>query len=75
METVLIWLGSGFAFSFGVYFGAWSCRRRDSELAKQQSNANDLLLERNVIGLRQAEALEQIAKLIESEIDSEKGAN
>ena len=62
--TILIWLGSGFAFAVGVCLGAFLMRLVWRDRGKAERNlddANDLLRKRNEIGERQAEALEVIA--------------
>ena len=62
--TILIWLGSGFAFAVGFIVGmcimgrAMSNEKKNNDLAAE---VNALLRERNAIGERQAAALEQIA--------------
>ena len=63
MTTILIWLGSGFAFAVGVVFGAWLMRRANgsADAAEVNRKANEALQERNAIGREQVEALKQIA--------------
>lgn len=61
MTTVLIWLGSGFAFAVGFFAGARVAHIAKGTNDKQGEQANEHLAERNRIGLRQAEALENIA--------------
>ena len=60
MTTMLIWLGSGFAFAIGFLCGVLVI----GALTKKQpvvDKATEALLERNQIGLQQAHALEEIA--------------
>jgi uncharacterized membrane-anchored protein YhcB (DUF1043 family) len=62
--TILIWLGSGFAFAVGVCLGAFLMRlvwRDRGKAERNLADANDLLRKRNEIGERQAEALETLA--------------
>ena len=67
METILIWLGSGFAFAVGVVFGAFLMRsvlknRSDStdrQTELMQASA-DLLKERNDIGRETAATMNKI---------------
>lgn len=70
MLTILIWLGSGFAFAAGFCAGLWfftlTVRRQTDNTAKQDV-ANDLLRERNDIGRRHAVALERMAKTLEEQ--------
>lgn len=56
--TILIWLGSGFAFAVGVALGVFVMRQRDStEMA-------DLMRERNELDRQKIEAMNRIeAKL------------
>ncbi len=67
MGTILIWLGSGFAFGVGVVCGiamfkfAGGNSARDEEYAKNQAKTLELLEQRNEIGRRQIEAMEEIA--------------
>jgi hypothetical protein len=65
MLTVLIWLGSGFAFSVGVAVGAWAMSRRAATVANDNTKAEKLLAERNEIGLRQCKAMESIGTTLE----------
>lgn len=64
METIIVWLGSGFAFAIGILAGAMLAgfilrdRRKADEVTE---HVNDLLKERNAIGERQVRALERIA--------------
>ncbi len=60
METILVWLGSGFAFAVGIGVGAWLVRTMKVP-DKWADRSADLLEARNAIGLREAEALEKIA--------------
>lgn len=63
LTTILIWLGSGFAFAAGFGFGVWFLvRNQDKGLAKQTL---EVLKERNVIGFQQAEQLKRIADIAE----------
>lgn len=62
--TILVWLGSGFAFAVGVIVGMCIMGRAMSNEKKNNAitdEVNALLRERNAIGERQAAALEQIA--------------
>jgi uncharacterized membrane-anchored protein YhcB (DUF1043 family) len=67
--TILIWLGSGFAFAVGVIFGIiitgliWKDRKKADDIAAE---VNALLKERNEIGSRQADALERVADAVET---------
>lgn len=70
MTTILVWLGSGFAFAVGVCFGADLMRRLASEsstigIIDIQKRANELLEERISVGERQAEYLRQIADTLQ----------
>lgn len=67
MATILIWLGSGFAFAVGVVFGAWLMRRANGSADAVEVNrkANEALQERNQIGREQVAALERIASALE----------
>ncbi len=74
LSTILIWLGSGFAFAIGVFFGAWLMKstKADNQHAMDKADmhaaeVNALLAERNSIGIRQAEAMERIADVIEGQ--------
>lgn len=65
MTTILIWLGSGFAFAVGVCVGVWLMTVRDRSLKRagdSAQEATDLLRERNEIGKRQLAALETLAE-------------
>lgn len=68
METILIWLGSGFAFAIGVCVGAWCSRRINGNEAERK--VNDLLKERNEIGWEQVKSLDRIAEVIERKGES-----
>lgn len=63
--TILIWFGSGFAFSVGIFIGAclMALAARDQ---KGCDDANSLLRLRNEIGERQVAALERIAAYLEN---------
>lgn len=61
MLTILIWLGSGFAFAVGIAVGVWMCRGDGAKQAAHAMATNSLLQERNKIGERQAAALERLA--------------
>jgi len=67
MVTILIWLGSGFAFAVGIFFGAWAMRKAGGGLdaVKVNEKANEALQERNTIGREQVAALERIAEVLE----------
>ena len=70
MTTILIWLGSGFAFSAGVCFGAWLMRatwKRPKDVLDVERKATEALLERNEIGREQVAALERIAATLEEQ--------
>jgi hypothetical protein len=64
MTTILIWLGSGFAFSVGLITGfiimGLSYRKRPD--LDDSRKATEALLERNEIGRQQVKALEAIAR-------------
>lgn len=68
MVTILIWLGSGFAFSVGVVVGA-RIMLMPGKAAQAAMDANEksiaALLERNKIGSEQLSALERIASSLE----------
>lgn len=60
--TIVIWAGSGFAFSLGIMTGIWmmkSAGHTGQSIA--QERMQEALDERNKIGIRQAEQLERIA--------------
>ena len=68
MATILIWLGSGFAFGVGFCIGIWINtltlkRRKDNDSVVQK--ANNLLSERNEIGREHLAAFERIASALE----------
>lgn len=68
MATILVWLGSGFAFSVGVCFGAWIMRatwKRPNDVVEVERNATAALLARNEIGRQQVEYLRRIASAME----------
>jgi len=69
MESLLIWLGSGFAFAVGVFAGVLlmhaptsSQAKRNAEIAEESINE---LRRRNVIGGQQVDYLERIAEALE----------
>lgn len=68
MLTILIWLGSGFAFTVGfgvgVFVVKWVYKKDKSQIDGEQE-ARRLLSERNKIGLTQVTTLDRIADLIE----------
>ena len=69
MTTILIWLGSGFAFAAGFMVGIWLMTWKKGNQDAQNDLTADSLVElrrRNEIGLRQAEALERVAIAVES---------
>jgi uncharacterized protein YneF (UPF0154 family) len=66
--TILIWLGSGFAFAVGVCLGIWLTARSMRDTHKQDllnARSIELLEERNKIGKRQAEAMERLGDVTE----------
>ena len=67
MGMIVMWLGSGFAFSIGVGVCAWLMRKTapNKELADETKKSVVLLEERNTIGLRQFYMLERIAESLE----------
>jgi hypothetical protein len=71
MTTILVWLGSGFAFAVGVGFGAWLMRstwKRPKDVLEVEKKATEALLERNEIGRDQVEALDRIASALEANL-------
>lgn len=67
VTTILVWLGSGFAFAFGMAVGAALMRRKPTdyqEVIKKSHRANELLQQRNDIGEQQVQALRKIWKAI-----------
>ena len=64
METVLIWFGSGFAFSVGVVVGAFLFCRVSKRQTEVERKVNDLLEARNRIGQEQVLAMSEIADAI-----------
>lgn len=66
METILIWLGSGFAFAIGVFVGAWAMSSIGKKLDKETHLPTKLLEERNELSLRQVKTLTRIAEALES---------
>jgi len=78
MTTILIWLGSGFAFTVGVMCGAYMARgmRQDNrdylkESLLMTSDRNDIDRECRDAQCRMAGALEEIAMWVQSEDDDE----
>jgi hypothetical protein len=68
METILIWLGSGFAFACGFFAGLMALTigtKKGTKTDKYNAESIELLSERNKIGWRQIEALERIAAATE----------
>lgn len=67
MTTILIWLGSGFAFSVGVFCGvisvSWGVKNQKAAVGPSEK----LLEERNEIGRTQAAYLLRIAECMELE--------
>jgi hypothetical protein len=62
--TILIWLGSGFAFSIGFLIGviiAGSMLKKEKPVDEMSDRFTHLLNERNRIGREQADALKRIA--------------
>lgn len=62
--TILIWLGSGFAFSVGFLVGviiAGSMLKKEKPVDQISERVNHLLEQRNQIGREQADALKRIA--------------
>lgn len=73
METILIWLGSGFAFAFGFVLCMGivvvTARLRgdpNSEMNQQINQQIKLMRERNELDKRKIDALEQIAKTLKA---------
>ncbi len=76
LTTILVWLGSGIVFALGAMIGVMisgSIFKNANERAEAANliNAvpNDLLRERNAIGLRQAEALERLVAIANEYVD------
>jgi hypothetical protein len=68
MTTILVWLGSGFAFAIGVFCGAWlmkSVHKTPKDVLAGNEKATEALLERNKIGREQVEVLSAIAVTLE----------
>ena len=69
--TILIWLGSGFAFAVGVCLGAflmllvWRDKHKNDSIVNE---VNALLRTRNEIGERQADLLERIAESLDNKL-------
>lgn len=62
--SILIWLGSGFAFAVGVAVGAWCMRAINNAHKGHDAKAVVLLRERNEIGEKQVSVLSRIAELV-----------
>lgn len=72
METILIWLGSGFAFASGFAVGVWILRKSYGENVSERENIiNKLLEKRNEIGNLQLSTLERIAEAMKNIADSQ----
>jgi len=78
MTTILIWLGSGFAFTVGIMCGAYMARNlsREAKDVNQQtlmlmSDRNDIDRECRDAQCRMSDALEEIALWVRSEDDDE----
>ena len=64
METVLIWLGSGFVFAAGMIAGvALLTPRRNDESLEINRTSVRLIAERNETDKRIADALEQLVEI------------
>lgn len=62
--TIMVWLGSGFAFSVGFLIGviiAGSMLKKEKRADQISERVNHLLEQRNQIGREQADALKRIA--------------
>jgi hypothetical protein len=64
MLTVLIWLGSGFAFSVGIILGALLFRLKP-KMTQAEVESLKLLKERNAIGLEQIHQLARIKDAVQ----------
>ncbi len=68
MTTILIWLGSGFAFGSGLLAGLallpWLNRKTADKNASIQDESLVALQERNAIGWRQVAAMEELSATI-----------
>ena len=78
MTTILIWLGSGIAFTVGVMCGVYMARNlgRETKDMNQQtlmfmSDRNDIDRECRDAQCRMADALEEIALWVRSEDDED----
>lgn len=69
MVTILIWLGSGFAFSMGLLLGMVLLpavyRKERAQNKDTQDKSLEALQFRNVLSARQVGAMERIASLME----------
>lgn len=71
METILIWLGSGFAFAIGFMAGMIVMVLSLKKQTKQETMTAEsiaLLKQRNEIGERQENHLNRIALVLESKV-------
>ena len=50
--TIVIWLGSGFAFAAGFFIGIWIVGKRNNDWSRSAEEANTLMRERNEIDRR-----------------------
>lgn len=72
MSEIVTWLGSGVAFSVGVFVGAWLMRIATSGSGEKERTDKACLVEmrrRNEIGIRQAEAMEAISMRLRVMLD------
>lgn len=71
MTTVLIWLGSGFAFGLGIVVGVWLMRKAngldamDKRRIEEYERQDKHFVERNGIAQDQAETLAEIMRLMQ----------
>lgn len=65
MLTLLIWLGSGFAFAVGVALGVWVTTHRLAKVFGREAKAEELLAARNEIGRKQYEAIMRLGDIHE----------
>lgn len=70
MTTIVVWLGSGFAFAVGIACGVWVCSVGIKRANTQSDDATQLLRERNEIGRMQVSELTRIADLVEEMSDA-----
>lgn len=78
MTTVLIWLGSGFAFGLGIVVGVWLMRKANGLDSLEKRNIEQFAItekqfaDRNGIAEMQAETLASIRNLLARHLKQDK---